>query len=60
MSVFRRNRHNSLARPYVSWVPSTEPEPVAPATVATATLSAQIPTDAAAAHDKTARPASAA
>ena len=50
MSFLRRNRHNSTARPYVSWEPSTQP--AAPAADASATVSAQLPTDAAAAHDK--------
>ncbi len=52
MSVFHRNRHNSTARPFVSWTPSTAPEPVAPAADASATASPQIPTDAAAAPEK--------
>jgi hypothetical protein len=46
MSVFHRNRHHSTARPYVSWTPSTEP--VDTAADASATVSAQIPADAAA------------
>jgi hypothetical protein len=50
MSVFHRNRHESTARPYVSWTPSTEP--VEPAADASATVSAQIPTDAAAVPEK--------
>jgi hypothetical protein len=50
MSVFHRNRHDSTARPYVSWTPSTEP--VEPAADASATVSAHIPTDAAAVPEK--------
>jgi hypothetical protein len=51
MSVFHRNRHESTARPYVSWTPSTEP--VDPAADASATVSPpQIPTDAAVAPEK--------
>jgi hypothetical protein len=49
MSVFHRNRHHSTARAYVSWTPSTEP--VDPAD-ASATVSAHIPTDAAAVPEK--------
>jgi hypothetical protein len=50
MSFLRRNRHNSTARPYVSWTPSTQP--VDPAADASATVSPQIPTHAAAAPEK--------
>ena len=49
MSVFRRNRHNSTASPYVSWTPTTEPvDPAQIAKCASATVSPQISTDAAA------------
>jgi hypothetical protein len=50
MSVFHRNRHHSTARAYVSWTPGTEP--VDPAADASATVSAQIPTDTAAVPEK--------